>query len=373
MVDVAGERLVSQDGWDVNCVFNMLNCRGCREVIGRRYVSVTPVNPDLLNTYTFAASALISYQLGVLESTWPSGHERDGPGIGSQLSGDVRRNRGVHTGGSDDDAVFGRGTSVPVRQHSRANAKSGSGGATSGDKRRQHDDGDTGGDVSGAISELDRHVAALTEATNKLTVAQRESSDKTAVLDGKLNGMEVEVTDLGVELKGHLSELSTHIMHLDKEVVGCEKMMLLWEERFRKLERAVFPGIQHVPLALSELAPPSPSFAHFEQEGRHQGDPTFLRRRQPQEKQQEDQQQQEQAQQQLSPRHHRQLRTQPSNLPQAPTSSMPQTRLPDEAEPNSAADERRGRGRGRARGKVNGRSTNSRASAAVAKRVRSDN
>jgi Yippee zinc-binding/DNA-binding /Mis18, centromere assembly len=230
MIDVAREALLSQSGWDSGCLFHAISCRGCQATVGRHYVSTSRDRVELLETYTVASSAMISYQLGML----PPLH----------ADGAVDRTNGYPAGHDERNGGAARGSERPYpsgnsNQEGMKTGPSHLGQQQASPLPPQHQNKcEPVEHLSCAVVELDRHTAALTTAVNKLTFAHQKSMTD-------MNAIDDRISVLSREVHGHLGELSSQVVNLDKEVMDCEKLMVTWETRFKKLESAVFPGMQH--------------------------------------------------------------------------------------------------------------------------------
>lgn len=184
-ISVAPDRLRAKSGHDVDCCFRLTSCANCSAPLGRFYTDASPGRESLLNNYSFASAALVSYQLGSI----------DGAFVPAPAS-------------APSSSTVAANLPAPELSGGPACDMRGGGSAGSGGK-----------DLALALANLDAHVAKLTSAANVSTQAQGRMGEDFRV-----------VREEAARVASKLSENETT---LDK----MQNLLIRWEDRFAVLER----------------------------------------------------------------------------------------------------------------------------------------
>lgn len=171
-VTVEDKLFVSESGHDAGCAYKVIVCEECKNNLGRMYTSTNAKLDSRRSAFTFDHSALTSYQLG-------SGKTFDG-------------------------------NQAPVMKRSAHISKS--------EKKDIAPEGTMAGVSVEAFDALDMHVGAIAEATNNLTEAFEQN--RTAVS----------------HLRDSLADNDASVSEIRNGLEHTQNMILLWEERFRRLE-----------------------------------------------------------------------------------------------------------------------------------------
>lgn len=171
-IEIEDKMKMSNSGLDAGCTYKPIKCGECRQHLGRVYGSTTPALDSRRCTYTFDTTALVSYHLGSCLT----------------IEGEPAET-------NNQDRIANAPTSQAMRPQASKSSVS-----------------------TEAFDVLHAHVESLTDATNKLSSAFDENC--TTIL---------QVKELADESNSALAELKSGLEH-------AQNMMLLWEERFRRLE-----------------------------------------------------------------------------------------------------------------------------------------
>lgn len=171
-IDIEDKMKMSNTGFDAGCTYKPIKCTECLLHLGKVYGSTTPALDSRRCTYTFDTTALVSYQLGTCFTIDGEPAETD--------------NR---------ERITNAPTSQVMPPQASKPAFS-----------------------TAAVDDLHVHVESLTDVTNKLSTAFDENC--TTIL---------EVKELADASNNAIAELKSGLEH-------AQNMMLLWEERFRRLE-----------------------------------------------------------------------------------------------------------------------------------------